>query len=270
MSHLHIPDGVLPPWLWIAGWLICALWVSLVCVVGRRRWDLRRKVPLVAMASALMVLAMTFEIVPLDYHLSLSVIAGIILGPFLAPLAALIAELFLALLGHGGVTVIGLNTLILAVEMIAGWALFRGLLWVLRRVRLRVAISGAVACALALALATSLTVGVVALAGPRLAQQRASAAAADPHDSEQLSLATFVAVVYTLGPIGWALESSVSAVALVYLHRLRPGLIAEKTERAESDFRLGAPSPLRSVPRVRVPTPPSQSDSQQGTSHAAD
>ncbi|MCL2331925.1 MAG: energy-coupling factor ABC transporter permease [Actinomycetia bacterium] len=234
MSHLHIPDGILPPWLWITGWLVCALWVSLVCVVGKQRWDLRRKVPLVAMASALMILAMTFEIVPLDYHLSLSVIAGIILGPFLAPLAALISEIFLALLGHGGVTVIGLNTLILSAEMIAGWALFRSLHALAgrllhERAGLRVAVSGVIACALALALATSLTVSVVALAGPRLAQQRSSDVSAS-HESEQLSLTTFIAVVFTLGPIGWALESTVTAVALVYLHRLRPGLIAGRTD----------------------------------------
>ncbi|MCL2324400.1 MAG: energy-coupling factor ABC transporter permease [Actinomycetia bacterium] len=230
MSHIHIPDGVLPPWLWIAGWVACAIWVSVVCVVGRRRWDLRRKVPLVAMASALMIVAMTFELVPLDYHLNLSVIAGILLGPFLAPLAAFITEIFLALTGHGGVTVVGLNTLILSVEMILGWALFAGLRWLLRallrdRRRLRIALASALASALALAAATGLTVGVIALASPRLAGMRAQTEIGATEGKEQLSLTTFVTVIAVLGPIGWALESAVTTVAVVYLDRLRPGLI---------------------------------------------
>jgi cobalt/nickel transport system permease protein len=239
MSHIHIPDGVLPSWLWIAGWIICALWVSVVCVVGRRRWDLRRKVPLVAMMSALMIVAMTFEIVPLDYHLNLSVVAGILLGPFLAPLAALITEIFLACMGHGGVTVIGLNTLILAVEMIVGWTLFavfrRLLRQVLRRrARLQVAASSVLATALALALATGLAVGVVALASPRLAQERARAQSSTPAEgAEQLSLTTFIAVIAVLGPVGWAFESAVTAVAVVYLDRLRPGLIRGKGSRCD-------------------------------------
>ena len=236
MSHIHIPDGVLPLWLWLTGWIVCVLWVGVVCAAGKRHWDLRRKVPLIAMVSALMILAMTFEILPLDYHLSLSVIAGIILGPFLAPLAALITEVFLALIGHGGVTIVGLNTLILSVEMVVGWALFRSAQLLLRRlmgerVSLRVALAGAIACLLALTLATSMTVGVVALAAPRLAAQQQAQENTHAEGSEQLSLTTFIAVVATLGPVGWTLESAVTATALVYLNRLRPALIGQRSER---------------------------------------
>jgi len=208
----------------------------MVCVIGKRRWDLRRKVPLVAITAAFMMIAMTLEIAPLDYHLNLSVIAGIVLGPFLAPIAALITETFLALVGHGGVTVIGLNTLILSVEMIAGWALFRVISLLLGKLahnrRARIMASGALASIVALALATSLTVGVIALAQPQLNAQRLAAESAatrarkaSSDSADQLSLNTFIAVVYTLGPIGWALEATVTCGALVYLDRLRPALV---------------------------------------------
>jgi len=189
-----------------------------------------------------MVIAMTLEIAPLDYHLNLSVISGIILGPVLAPLAALIAETFLALVGHGGVTVIGLNTLVLSVEMIVGWALFKGLRIVfgrlIRNARARTAVSGAITTVLALVVATSLTVGVVALATPALAAQRAAhesttqvARQAASDSSDQLSLTTFIAVVAVLGPFGWAIEAGVTSVALVYLERLRPGMIGSKSKQ---------------------------------------
>jgi len=230
-----------------------------VCTVGRKHWDLRRKVPLVGICAALMVIAMALEIAPLDYHLNLSVITGIILGPILAPLAALITETFLALVGHGGVTVIGLNTLVLSIEMIAGWALFAGLRIVLRRVirniRTRTAVSGAIATVLALALATSLTVGVVALATPALSARRAEAQAgasttaqarqAASDSADQLSLSTFIAVVAVLGPFGWAIEASVTSVALVYLQRLRPGTLGSNGSKKGAADET-APDPLLS------------------------
>jgi len=215
----------------------------IVCWTGRGRLDLRRKVPLVGICAALMVIAMALEIAPLDYHLNLSVITGIILGPALAPLAALIAEVFLALVGHGGVTVIGLNTLVLSAEMILGWALFKGLRVVfgalIRRERTRTAVSGVLATVVALMLATSLTVGVVALATPALSARRATAATgrqeattaaargrqAASDSADQLSVSTFIVVVAALGPFGWAIEAGVTSVALVYLERLRPELI---------------------------------------------
>jgi len=250
MSHIHIPDGVLPVWLWLSGWVVAALWVAVVCGIGRKQWDLRRKVPLVGICAALMVIAMTLEIAPLDYHLNLSVITGIILGPVLAPLAALITETFLALIGHGGVTVIGLNTLVLSVEMIVGWALFKGLRAVFGRLigsnRARTATAGVIATVLALILATSLTVGVVALATPTLTAQRvahettAQRARQTASDStDQLSLSTFIAVVAVLGPFGWAIEAGVTSVALVYLERLKPGLI----ENSRRDKGPGTLSP---------------------------
>ncbi len=63
MSHIHIPDGVLPAWLWISGWVLT---LGIVFIAGRlsERSDVRRKVPLLAVVSALMLVAMSSEIVP--------------------------------------------------------------------------------------------------------------------------------------------------------------------------------------------------------------
>ena len=104
MSHIHIPDGVLPLLIWLPGWILALL---LVTLAGRlaERTQVRRKVPLLAVVSALMLVAMSSEIVPLAYHVNLTVIAGVLLGPVLSVIAAFIVEVVLAMLGHGGVPV---------------------------------------------------------------------------------------------------------------------------------------------------------------------
>jgi hypothetical protein len=68
-------------------------------------------VPLLGIVAALMIVGMSAEIVPIAYHVNLSVIGGILLGPALSAIAAFIVVIVLAMLGHGGVTVIGLNAL---------------------------------------------------------------------------------------------------------------------------------------------------------------
>lgn len=258
MSHLHIPDGVLPTWLWVAGWLVTLLTVGIAGRIAERA-EVRRRVPLLAVVSALMLVAMSSEIVPLAYHVNLTVIGGVLLGPVLSVIAAFIVEVVLALLGHGGVTVLGLNTVIVGVEMVCGWALFRGATRVLGRRRVRpVAFSATV---VTLAITTTALVGIVALAGPMSTARETGALdpatlrfdnpfaegvfsvglfgggeeAGGPDqggDAEPvavgdtgLAVKRFAAVVYTLGPLGWMLEGLLTAWVLGYVSRVRPGLL---------------------------------------------
>lgn len=260
MSHIHIPDGILPIWLWAGGW---ALSLVVLWVASRRaeRADVRRKVPLVAVISALVLIAMSSEIVPIAYHVNLTVVAGALLGPQLAIVAAFVIQVTLALLGHGGVTVIGLNVLMTATEMILGWLLFRAFVRLLGRRRVRWA--GALATVLTLAVTTTMLVAIVALAGTGAAADRETGAldpnnltfaspfgegvvniglfsGGEPHvggatgtpdsprgTSAPLSVARFAAVVYTLGPIGWLIEALVTAAVLGYVAHVRPSLLFE-------------------------------------------
>lgn len=250
MSHIHIPDGVLPWWLWLPGWLAT---LALVAVAGRlsARADVRRKVPLLGVVSALMLVAMSSEIVPIAYHVNLTVLGGVVLGPALSVPAAFIVVLVLAMLGHGGVTVLGLNTIVIASEMILGWALFRAGC-ALTRGRARSWVAG-VATVLTLAVTTGMLVGIVALAGGRAASARETGAldpaslefrapfaegafrvglfAGGEHGEREerpagLDTARFATVVYTLGPFGWVLEALVTGAIVGYVSRVRPGLLA--------------------------------------------
>lgn len=270
MSHIHIPDGVLPVWLWASGWAVAliVLWIA-----SRRaeRADVRRKVPLVAVISALVLIAMSSEIVPIAYHVNLTVVAGALLGPQLAIVAAFVVQLALALLGHGGVTVIGLNVIMTASEMILGWLLFRGFVKLLGRRRVRWA--GALATVITLAVTTTMLVGVVALAGTGAAAERETGAldpnnltfaspfgegvvsiglfsGGEDHEGESpgadhdgtsapLSVSRFAAVVYTLGPIGWLIEALVTAAVLGYVAHVRPSLLFEGALAAHDHPRYG-------------------------------
>jgi len=125
MSHIHIPDGVMPLWLILLGWIGAA------CLLGwatRRlgRRDIRQSVPRVGVMAAAMLVAMSTEFAPIGYHMNLTVVAGIMVGPALGIVAAFIVVLILALFGHGGITVVGLNTLVIGAECVPhNWSIAR-------------------------------------------------------------------------------------------------------------------------------------------------
>jgi cobalt/nickel transport system permease protein len=173
VSHIHIPDGVLPVWLVVAGWVVAGLMIA-IAVRAVSAEDLRRRVPLVGATAALMLVGMSSEIVPIAYHINLTVVAGILLGPWLSIITALVVDVMLALIGHGGVTVVGLNTLVVSAEMILGWALFRALVAALGR--RRAGLAAGFATVLALAVSTTLLIGIVALGGSIAPQCRCRSA----------------------------------------------------------------------------------------------
>jgi cobalt/nickel transport system permease protein len=246
MSHIHIPDGVLPWWLVVLGWLLTAAGVALATRQARVR-QLHRRVPLVGAVAALMLVGMSSEIVPIAYHVNLTVVAGILLGPWLSILAALVVNTFLGLIGHGGVTVIGLNTVVIAIEMVLGYLLF-GLL---RRLfgRQRASWAAGLATVGSLSLSTALLIGIVAIGGPTAASRESGAldpatlrfgnpfsggvvtnVIVAPEEAEplpRLSVARFAAVVSLLGSLGWLIEALVTGAIIGFVARVRPSLIFE-------------------------------------------
>ncbi|MDD2504537.1 MAG: energy-coupling factor ABC transporter permease [Clostridia bacterium] len=124
MSHIHLPDGVIPPAWWILGFVLCfaLLWLF----TGRIKGDeLRRKIPFAGVIAALMLIFMSVPLGFLPVHLSLAVLCGILAGPGLSFIAIFVVNTILALMGHGGFTAIGINTLLMGGEAIAGYYLFK-------------------------------------------------------------------------------------------------------------------------------------------------
>jgi len=235
MSHIHLPDGVLPVWLWVSGFVVAIL-VGAILLRLTMKEELTKRLPLLGMMAAAMVLGAAIEIIPIAYHVNLTVISGILLGPSLIFLATFVVNVILALFGHGGMTVIGLNTLTLSIEGILGCILFR-LFW---KVLKRLTPATFLATFIALLFSTFAMIGVVSLGtshykelihqeGKGVFEFHLSKEKDDFHAGEraksEINLKRFMAIVLPLGFIGWVLEGVITTLIARYIHRLRPDLL---------------------------------------------
>ena len=230
MSHIHLPDGILPAWLWVSGYLLAGL---LIGILWRRRQtqDDPGKFASLGIFSAIMILVMMVEVPPFSYHFNLSVVAGIILGPQSAVLAALIVNIVLALIGHGGITTIGLNTLLLSIEMIVGYYVFR----MLRRLRVSLVKAGFIATIAGLAAGASAGYGIIFVGSPWIDRFLRSASSPGEElgpgiEGASLNLVRLAVIMFGIGAVGWILEGILSAAILSYLAKVYPGLIDENTQ----------------------------------------
>jgi cobalt/nickel transport system permease protein len=243
----------LPLWLIVAGWIIT---LALLFLAARRLSgpEARRKVPLLGVVAALMLVGMSTEFVPIAYHVNLTVLAGIIVGPAMGFLAAFIVDLVLALFGHGGITVVGLNTLIIGAECALGSIIFRALVRLMRARIKAVSIPAGASVILTLLISTMMLIGVVALANldPGKARETGSLDAAtfsfknplggglfsnrvlNPEKGPAgafymrdsgVNLGRFAVAVLVLGAIGWILEAMITAIIVQFIYRVRRELV---------------------------------------------
>lgn len=224
MTHMHIPDGILPVKIWMLGMVIMMLALG-VSVFRIRAADLMKKAPLLGAMSAVMLVVMSLEILPLAYHVNLSVVAGILLGPSLGFLAAFITNLMLAFMGHGGITVIGLNTLLLGSEAVLGHVLFY-----LFRKRFPIFWRAAGVTVITLLITTLALISIVAVShvDPDLLRH------ADEHGDGvegHVSIQTFAVLVLSLGSLGWIIEAAITGAVVKFISQVKPELLAHALHR---------------------------------------
>ncbi len=261
MSHIHIPDGILPAWLILLGWLGAAIALGWA-LFTLRGGDVRRQVPLLGVMAALMLVGMSIEFVPIGYHVNLTVIAGIVLGPALGFVAAFVVNLILALFGHGGVTVVGLNTLVIGAECAVGYLLFRAFYRVLSGQKPQPGLLAGGATVLTLFLTTLLLIGIVALGNADPGEQWHPAplaegglgqafsegilgnvllgggeehAHAEEHEhahaeGPEMNLGRFAGLTLSLGAIGWLIEALITGVIVQFVWRVQPRLILPRPQ----------------------------------------
>lgn len=230
MTHLHLPDGVIPwPWL-LLGFALTAL---LVVWAGRRipAADLAARVPRVAVIAALMILGMSVPLGFIPFHMNLTVLAGILLGPWLGFVSGVAVNVILGLMGHGGLTVVGLNSLITGAEILLGALLFRAL-WR----RFSAPAAGASATIITLVVSFFLIVSAASLASGDLhalveaedehGHAAQTQAGADEHEDE--GIVAFAAAVSPVFAAGVAIESVVVAAVTGYLARVRPEFLQHR------------------------------------------
>jgi cobalt/nickel transport system permease protein len=240
MAHLHLPDGVLTFYLWAAGYAVVAGGLVLLWLKFRRA----RNLVVFARAgffAALMVVAMSFPVAPLAYHLNLAALAGIVAGPAAALLACLFANVILALLGHGGITVVGLNTLTLGLEAVTAFVVFRAAAFIKPTWP-----RAFVATLVGLAAATTLAYVVVVVGtrdfGDVVERGREGVVASELFDGHRrhdaghageihgkVSRGRLAALFFGFGAVGWVLEGLITATVAAYLGRAAPRLFPEAT-----------------------------------------
>lgn len=125
---MHISDGILPTWVLAAGWILTILLLiaSIVWTKKLTKNNITDKVPQIAVVTAALFVACMFRIPvpPTSLHLMLAGLAGILLGP-IAFVCVFISLLLQAiLLQFGGITVLGVNSLLMGVPALAGYLIF--------------------------------------------------------------------------------------------------------------------------------------------------
>ncbi len=214
-SAMHIADGVLPIAQCAVWALACAPFVASALRTFRRRTHADPFVKVLVATAAALVFVLSSVEIPLPLGTSAHAcgvgLAAILLGPSLAVLAALAALVLEAfLLGHGGVTALGADLASMGIAgAFAGWAAFRAL---------RAAGTGIASAAFAGALAANLaTYGLASL-------QLAGALA--PVGGFRRTLLG-VAVAYAPAELPMiAIESVMTAIAVAFLARRRPDVLA--------------------------------------------
>jgi len=249
MSHLHIPDGILPLWLWILGFILIAIYFVFAAFYIKKH-DKQSKFPLISIMAALMILTMSIPLpFPVPYHINLSVLAGIILGPALAFFAVFTTNLLLALVAHGGISIIGLNTVVISLEAALGYFIFRFLYKKSRKIFF----SAFTATFLALLFSTFLNIGIVYTGThnlnmlahhhhghheqhendnnfiehenhPPLIEAHERQEDFNGHE-EKFNIKKFFSLMFIFGFIGWILESSLTGFIVSYIKKVKPDIL---------------------------------------------
>lgn len=124
---MHLPDGIVPVGFAIAGYG-ASIAVTAVCLHRIARLpDPQALVPRAALVAAVFFVGslVSIPVPPTSVHLMLSGLAGVLLGWFAMPVV-LIGLFFQAVMfGHGGLTTLGLNGLILGVPALLAFAVWR-------------------------------------------------------------------------------------------------------------------------------------------------
>jgi cobalt/nickel transport system permease protein len=163
MAHIHLPDGIMPL-EWCALWFAVTAGILLVSFyMIKLKGASQRQVVLFALLTGLLFVIMQIPVpAPLGgTHLNFTPLAGILAGPWFGAIIVFLINVFSAAVGHGGVTVIGANTVVLFVEASLGFGIYVGL----KRYLKRRDVSAGLATFTALIAGTLVAVAIITFSG---------------------------------------------------------------------------------------------------------
>ncbi|AWB26279.1 energy-coupling factor ABC transporter permease [Halococcoides cellulosivorans] len=133
MAHIHLGEGAFPLWALVVWSLVGGGLIAVVVYRIRRSGIDSRRIALAGIAAAASFAVFQLNI-PIwgGIHLNFTALVGILAGPLLGPIVALVVNVFSAALGHGAIGLLGANTLVNATEAVGafyGFCLLRGADW---------------------------------------------------------------------------------------------------------------------------------------------
>jgi cobalt/nickel transport system permease protein len=127
MAHIHLEDGAFSP-LWLLVWsAIAAILITIVLLANRRKEIPPRKIAIAAMCASVGFAVFMVEVpTPVGpVHMNFTPLIGILAGPGMGSLVALVINVFGAAIGHGGWGMVGPNSIVNIVEVVIGYYAFR-------------------------------------------------------------------------------------------------------------------------------------------------
>jgi len=214
LAHLHLPDGSFTL-LWVVIW-----WAVTGVLIAGSLYLLRRKGPIEnrQLTIAAFCTAACFAVfqvsIPLfgGVHMNLTSLVGILTGPLIGSLIVFIVNILSAGVGHGGWGMVGANTFVNIVEVVAAYGVYRGTGRFLTGTFSRAGI----ATLLALFLGSVAMIGVILISGVQGTEQTMG------QTLSGLSLLTAV----NLGVA--VIEAFVTAYIVTYIKRVRPAMMQEE------------------------------------------
>jgi cobalt/nickel transport system permease protein len=124
---MHIPDGILPPYLCVTGYGLTGgmIWYSLGQI--NREKNPQEKIPKASLLTAAFFVTSLIHIPlpPTSIHLVLNGLMGIVLGYYALP-AILIGLFFQAVMfQHGGLSTLGVNTVMMGIPALVAYYVFQ-------------------------------------------------------------------------------------------------------------------------------------------------
>lgn len=213
MAHIHLEDGAFSPF-WVIVWSLAAggLVALALFLLGRRDTSPRK------LAIAAMCTSVGFAVFQVSLpvfggiHLNLTPLIGILAGPALGSLVALLINIFSAAVGHGGWGMVGANTIVNVTEVVIAFYVYR---FVRTRTRTDRFTSGMGAAVAALSVSALVIIAIVAVSGLQ-----------DSTQTEEEVLANMAIIAAVNVAVG-VIEGFITGYVVSFIGRVRPDLLGE-------------------------------------------
>lgn len=221
---MHIPDAILPPQIYLGGYAVTGLvtWYSLKKI--NKQGNPAPLIPKAALLTAAFFVgsAIPIPIPPTSVHLVLNGFLGVVLGYFAFP--AILIGLFLQalMLGHGGLTTIGVNAAMMGIPALLAYHIFqlRYAFWKRSHTPLTTGSFAFLGGFLGLVLATLIFVGLVIT----------TISADFDASAERTAVMTLLIAHLPLA----ILEGGFTAMLAVFLQRVKPELLTQKASPSKT------------------------------------